>query len=230
MASAVARQTGERTHCVHGHPLSGDNLYIRLDRPEHRECKRCRHLAVKRYQARLPSEQSVRRLIEAAKSGQTIKNVCYGQRGRRKTKVPGLFVMHREQLNTLAVASPPLGERLFRMFHINETSARIEGAKSRRVHPSPSIIRATDDIMEVIAAAVPRYLQRDHRDDVIQNIWLDVLQGRLRRSDIAARTREYIRAEYKMNHNAWGTRSLDVPIYLDGNTTLLDMLTRGLWD
>ena len=30
-----------------------------------------------------------------------------------------------------------------------------------------------------------------------------------------------IRAEYKNNHSAWGPRSLDLPIYLDGNTTLM---------
>jgi hypothetical protein len=77
---------------------------------------------------------------------------------------------------------------------------------------------------------VPRHLPKDHRVDVIQNIWLDVLQGRMKRHEIAARTHQYVRSEYRMNHNAWGTRSLDVPIYLEGNTTLLDTLTRGLWD
>lgn len=65
---------------------------------------------------------------------------------------------------------------------------------------------------------------------MIQNIWLDVLRGRLKRQDIAPRAGKYVRAEYKVNHNAWGPRSLDVPIYLDGKTNLLDTLTRGLWD
>jgi hypothetical protein len=39
--------------------------------------------------------------------------------------------------------------------------------------------------------------------------------------------------EYKNNHSAWGPRSLDVPIYLDGDTMLLDTLasgSSGLWD
>jgi hypothetical protein len=179
----------------------------------------------------MPDECSVRRLIEAAQSGQTINNICYGRRGRRRVKVPGLFIVHREQLNTLATVSPPLGKRLFRMFQRNETSARIEGAKSRRVHAAPSIIRATCDIMrEIEAAVLPFKLPKDHRDDAIQNMWLDALQGKLRRSEIAARAHEYVRAEYRSNHNTWGDRSLDVPIYLDSNTTLLDTLTRGLWD
>jgi hypothetical protein len=39
-----------------------------------------------------------------------------------------------------------------------------------------------------------------------------------------------VRAEYKDSHNAWGPRSLDVPIYLDSNTTLVETISRGLWD
>jgi hypothetical protein len=60
--------------------------------------------------------------------------------------------------------------------------------------------------------------------------WLAVIERRLKRSEIASRACEFIRAEYQANYNAWGTRSLDVPIWIDGNTTLLDTLTRGLWD
>jgi hypothetical protein len=84
--------------------------------------------------------------------------------------------------------------------------------------------------MDVIAAAVPLHLPKDHRDDAIQNIWLDVCRGRLKRHEIASRAMGYVRTEYRKNHNAWGNRSLDVPIWVDGKTTLLDTLTRGLWD
>jgi hypothetical protein len=84
--------------------------------------------------------------------------------------------------------------------------------------------------MDVIAASVSLHLPKDHRDDVIQNIWLDVCRGRLKRHEIASRAMGYVRAEYRTNHNAWGDRSLDVPIWIDGKTTLLDTLTRGLWD
>jgi hypothetical protein len=210
--------------------MSGANLYYRADRGGRGECKACRNLAHNRYEAKMPAEQKVQRLIEAARSGLTINNVCYGQRGTRACKVPHLFVMHRPQLDTLAAASPTLGKRLFRMFRKNELNAKIQGGFSRRKSAAPSIIRASDDIMDEIESAVPCYLPLDHRADVIQNISLAVLEGRLKRSEIAERAREHINAEYRINHNAWGPRSLDVPIYLDGNTTLLDTLTRGLWD
>jgi hypothetical protein len=38
------------------------------------------------------------------------------------------------------------------------------------------------DIMDVISAAVSRHLPRDLRDDAIQNIWMAVLEGRLKRA------------------------------------------------
>ncbi len=61
-----------------------------------------------------------------------------------------------------------------------------------------------------------------------------MLEGRLKRSEIAARAREFIRAEYKSNHNAWGPRSLDAWLFDDGNATLLNRLSTeagtGYWD
>jgi hypothetical protein len=76
-------------------------------------------------------------------------------------------------------------------------------------------------------------LPRDQRDDAIQNIWMAMLEGRLKRREIASRANEFIRAEHKSSHNAWGARSLDVPVWIDSNTTLLDTLasgSSGLWD
>lgn len=38
------------THCVHGHPLSGDNLIVRAE--GWRNCRQCMNEAARRYQAR----------------------------------------------------------------------------------------------------------------------------------------------------------------------------------
>ncbi len=40
----VARRRSEQTHCIHGHPLSGDNLYV--FRENTRNCKRCSMIRV----------------------------------------------------------------------------------------------------------------------------------------------------------------------------------------
>jgi hypothetical protein len=87
--------------------------------------------------------------------------------------------------------------------------------------------------MDAIRAAIPRHLPPDLRDDAIQNIWMAVLEGRLKRSEIRVRAHEFGRAEYKSSHNPWGPRSLDVPLWIDSNATLLDTLasgSSGLWD
>jgi hypothetical protein len=40
------------THCIHGHPLSGANLYVNPSRPTYRGCNTCRRAAVDRYNQR----------------------------------------------------------------------------------------------------------------------------------------------------------------------------------
>jgi hypothetical protein len=52
----------------------------------------------------------------------------------------------------------------------------------------------------------------------------------LEAGDIPTQAHKFVRAEYQSNHNAWGPRSLDVPIYLDSSTTLIETVTSGLWD
>ena len=89
------------------------------------------------------------------------------------------------------------------------------------------VIRTADALMTEIDAAVPRYLPRDPRDDAIQSIWLAVLERRLPREEISACAHEFVRGEYKANHNASGLRSLNVPTRIDSNTTLLDTLASG---
>lgn len=37
-----------KTHCLRGHPLSGENLYVPPKRPNRKDCKTCRSLATAR--------------------------------------------------------------------------------------------------------------------------------------------------------------------------------------
>jgi hypothetical protein len=54
-----------------------------------------------------------------------------------------------------------------------------------------------------------------------------MLVRRLPREEISTRSHEFFRAEHRANQNAWGPRSLDVPMWIDGNTTLLNTLASG---
>lgn len=48
-------KSATKTHCIHGHPLGGDNLYV--DPRGRRQCKTCRREALARHRARAEKER-----------------------------------------------------------------------------------------------------------------------------------------------------------------------------
>jgi hypothetical protein len=209
--------------CKRGHAIIGDNITFLFNEGKRwigcRTCNRAR--ATRSLKSRMPTEAKARQVYSELLDGKTIHQIVESRHNR---------IIRMELLTNLFRKFPKV-EKQFRSISTKNGAAHREALKlARPIIVAPSIIRATDDIVEEIEAVVPGHLPPDHRADVIQNIWLAVLEGRLKRSEIAERAREYINAEYRTNHNAWGLRSLDVPIWVDGKTTLLDTLTRGLWD
>jgi hypothetical protein len=209
--------------CRRNHAIVGENFAIEKKSVVCRDC-RIIDAKIRRKSGNL-KETTVRRVIAALESGMTLSNI----EGRRGDMKIGGNMIDTGRLKIFCAQQPKLGKRILALAERNRFAA-IKASNHRRLIVSPAIIRTADDIMEVISAAVPPYLSKDHRDDVIQNIWMAVLERKLKRGEIKARACEFIRSEYRTSHNAWGPRSLDVPIYLDSNTTLLDTLTRGLWD
>jgi hypothetical protein len=210
-------------YCTKGHAIVDDNFLIRKTSVVCRTCHRLHHKKTTTTGSVSNEKlQQIRFTIEAG--GGLI--ALEGRRGHRKV---GSRIIHVARFKHWVQQNPKEGRPLLKLAIANGVLAA-EKARLGRLVASPAIIRATDDIMDVIESAVPRNLTRDHRADVIQNIWIAVLERRLKRSEIASRVREFINAEYRNAHNGYGDRSLDVPIWLDSNTTLLDTLTRGLWD
>jgi hypothetical protein len=209
--------------CRQGHAILGDNIKINWKGGVVR-CRRCATEAHKRMRQRgTLRPATIARIKEEVHNGATLSVLSGASKSSKGCTI------HVKRLRLWCEANPKEGRPLWKLI-LKNGQAAIERNRVKNIVASPSIIRAADDIMDLIEAAVPRHLQKDHRDDVIQNIWLDVLQRKFSHHEIAARASGYVRAEYKANHNAWGDRSLDVPIYLDSNTTLLDTLTRGLWN
>jgi hypothetical protein len=217
-------------NCARSHALTPDNIYTRPG-GKVRECRACQRLSRQKAAKSVEiGEKVIRRVMLALDEGLTLNRIA-GLGGPVGKRYVGGKIVDIARLRLFCEAKPRLGKIIRAKAEANRIAIKIITNQSR--HPtiaSPAIIRATDDIMDEIQAAVPLYLQEDLRDDAIQNIWLDVLRGRLKHRDIAARAMSYVKSEYKTNHNAWGPRSLDVPIWIDGKTTLLDTLTRGLWD
>lgn len=228
------RRMGERRpFCKKGHALTDDSVYVR-PKNGHRSCRLCdraRHQDwwTKNTRSGKVEEPLIRSVMNALREGKTVAQITGLGPGR--PGVRGGAILDNSRLHAFCRDNVKIGALIRDLSAKNRVAQRKEAAQSRYIPAAPSIIRATDDIIDAIHAAVPRHLPKDHRDDVIQNIWVAVRERRLKSSEIAARAKDFIRDEYRLNHNAWGDRSLDVPIWVDSATTLLDTLSteQGLW-
>jgi len=231
----ASKRMGLWTHCTRGHPLAGENLGMGLrvrngQRLPWRYCRACKRISDRvsgrknpnKYSRWKPkiSEDVIRAVISNLQDGLTLARIC-GPPVRAGKPYVTLGIVREGALLAYRRANPKLGRLIDKLAEKNRQASW--AGRTRSMVATPSIIRSSDNIMDEIQAAVPGHLPRDLRDDAIQNIWMAVLERRLKR----------IRAEYKNNHNAWGPRSLDVPLWIDSNTTLLDTLasgSSGLWD
>jgi hypothetical protein len=72
------------------------------------------------------------------------------------------------------------------------------------------------------------------REDVVQSIFVALLEGSLHRDEVKRRLPEFVAAYNRdANRNGvgkYGLRSIDAPAYADGATSFGDMISLGLWD
>jgi hypothetical protein len=77
-------------------------------------------------------------------------------------------------------------------------------------------------------------LPPDVRDDIVQSIFMALLEGSLRRDEVKERVRHFIRLHNREAREGVGQYgrfvSLDAPVFADGNLARGDTITRGLWD
>jgi hypothetical protein len=112
-----------------------------------------------------------------------------------------------------------------------ERPARIIVPKPPKLPPLTTALRfPVGSLLDRINAFVPRYLSRDHRDDVIGEMVLAVYEGRLEEADIERCVRAFVNVGYRRDHDKYGPVSLDVPIFREGATTLGERITTGLWE
>jgi hypothetical protein len=111
------------------------------------------------------------------------------------------------------------------------TDARLR-LRAEIIKPAkPSIIRvASLDLLDRINAVVPRGLPKDQRDDIISDMVEAVLSGRVKLNAIAQSVGQFVRTSYRMDHNKFGPLSLDMPAFKEGETPLIETVSRGLWE
>jgi hypothetical protein len=173
------------THCKHGHPLSGDNLYLAPGRNE-RKCLTC---VKRRYDAPVPATaEQIQQLTAALNAGKkTISQICWGKRDGRITENPILSfrkLKHYRRLN-------PDFERFLR----SATADNNLKGQRRRYQPERvriEIVRSQNREFKTIVDMTPAYLPPDVRNDIAQAIFLALFEGSLRRDQVKPRVQKFV--------------------------------------
>lgn len=217
-----------RTHCLHGHPLSGDNLYVSPGRTE----RKCRTCLKRRYSTPTPAtEEQIQRAVAALNAGKSITEVCHGTVNGKKVCEP---IFRFRKLKLLRSQNPA-----FHNLVLSVSVGSGSRAQMRRYHPEAARrerIRSETNDFHKIADMVPRQLPPDARDDIAQSIMVALLEGTLQRDQIAARIRDFVRDRNRMfppKFAKFGDSalvSLDEVLFDDGSATRGDTVSRGLWD
>jgi hypothetical protein len=213
-------KNSEKTHCKKGHPLFGENLLI--DKRGFRGCRACLKQAKQesfRRNRDAINEKRSKRVRALRRAGQHRHGYTANvTRSFSREQVEQAIEAVRET-KKLAAVSEVLGPWKGKAFLFFNPKLKAQLKKltvrSSTLISRPAIVATHSNalrVLDLIAAAVPRSLPRDQRDDIISNITLAVLEGRLKQSQIACQVKEFIRASFRDDHNRWGDVSLDVPI------------------
>ncbi len=121
---------------------------------------------------------------------------------------------------------PKIGDRMDDLRRQALIARRAEIIKPAKA----AIIRvASTDLLDRINAVVPRALPRDQRQDIISDMVEAVLAGHVRLEGIAQHVNQFVRASFRADHNKFGPLSLDMPAFREGETPLIETISKGIW-
>ncbi len=217
---------GSRTHCGNGHPFSG--AYVGHSRGRgYRKCRIC--TAHNDQFPPLPTDDQIKQVTAALNTGQTIGRICFGKVAGKK--VNG-FIVKFNKLKRYRELNPD-----FDRFVCSVISGSNNRAQQRRHNPqlySVNVLRSETNDYHAVAAMVPSNLPPEVRDDIVQSIFMALLEGSLRRDEVKARVGQFVKAHNreanKHGTGKFGLISIDVPAYAEGSTALVETISRGLWD
>jgi hypothetical protein len=86
-----------------------------------------------------------------------------------------------------------------------------------------------NEIWRLAAAALPKTLDRDMRDDIIAEIAIEVLEGNLSAHLIASEAKRFVR-EYNRKFSPYQFASLDKSVAFDSTLSFVDSLTTDAWE
>jgi hypothetical protein len=165
----------------------------------------------------------LRLVFEALRAGRSLNSIA-GKKG--DVRIPSLKIVGHDQLAAFRNHHAQISSLIGKLAAANLKN-QIHRVRTSQFH---SGIRHNNEISASIRNALPSRLTKEQRDEISQMIWFAIGEGRLRPRDVAGRMQEFVRLDFRLHHNKFGPRSLDMPLHEDGHETLIDTITRGLWD
>lgn len=98
--------------------------------------------------------------------------------------------------------------------------------RAKRRTPSGRILNSATELIERVAALVPRHLPDFMRADISQDILVSVFAGEVKPADLEASLRKHL-AAYRKLHPTFGPLSIDATIPGTEGLTLADTLSSG---
>lgn len=227
-AKAAQFQKGvhrEKTHCKYGHPLFGPTVYIR--RNGKRQCLLC---AKRRDSAPPPpSAEQLHQVTAALNAGKPLRLICSGKVGPNRAVRP---IVSHIKLIAYRRQNPEFERFVQSAISNNNSKAQLRRYNLERARTDE--IRAENNDYHKIRAMVPANFPHDVRDDIVQSIFMALLEGSLRRDQVKERVRTFVaehnREARKHGTGKFGQKSYDAPIKAGSSLTLADVTTRVIWD
>ncbi|WP_342728885.1 hypothetical protein AAFG07_20910 [Bradyrhizobium sp. B097] len=241
------KRVAARTHCSRGHELTPENttlVIVKRNGWRHRECKICR--AQWNLRGRYTREQ-LAKVVDIVKGGGTLTDATKGKGAI--IKCVGLQTAFRD--------NPALEAELRPLSQLHaRAKLKLAWGNWRSTRP-PSIIRPRSGRISIVSReptltgvlaaqphivfttideVVPKTLEFERRREVVSEMMLAVLEGRLQLENAKAAYPSFLTVSYRMfAHRTYGDIrtpiSLDAPAHLDSKTPLVELLSeRALWE
>jgi hypothetical protein len=212
------------THCLNGHPFSGENLY-----GKERKCITCMKL---RYESPVPATaEQIQQVTAALNAGKTISQICWGRKDGRIIETP---ILSLRKLKLHRRLNPD-----FERFVLSATHDNNGRGQRRRYQPERvriQIVRDQNADFQKIVDMTPAYLPPDVRNDTAQSIFVALFEGSPQRNQVKGRVQRFVADHNRLfptKYAKFGKSalvSLDEVMFEDGSTTRGDNVSRGLWD
>ncbi|RXG96362.1 hypothetical protein EAS62_12280 [Bradyrhizobium zhanjiangense] len=163
--------------------------------------------------------EGVKAAIEGAKSGRTFAELTSYRHNATR-------VIRRNQLLQAMEDKPALVPILRPLFVRNRATKH--KAQMQRLSKGGIFAPTSDVVFRAVEAAVPHTLLFQVRQEIVGDMFVAVMEGRLGLDDLGKRWQEFARNANRM-FPKYALPSFYAPAFREGDTSLIETISDGLW-